>query len=190
MLEAATGQRGVVVEIWAAEAIAAGSGTTITVTLNSSVTSICSAAQYSGVGAIFATNGQGGGSASTANPTFTRTTLDTNNSIVAMYGVSNGTASTAASGTNLRESVSISGAPAMAAALAWRWAYEFTTSARAATFAWAAVALTAPYLFNSFTVYPEIPGALAVMVICPLPGVRVTGEIAPPRCPREVQNLY
>jgi uncharacterized membrane protein YeaQ/YmgE (transglycosylase-associated protein family) len=53
---------------------------------------------------------------------------------------------------------------AVAAALLWRWAREITGSMRAATFAWAAAALTAPFLFNSFTVYPEIPAALAVMV--------------------------
>ncbi len=53
---------------------------------------------------------------------------------------------------------------ALAAVLLWRWAREITGSEDAATFAWAAVALTAPYLFTSFTVYPEIPGALAVMV--------------------------
>lgn len=52
---------------------------------------------------------------------------------------------------------------ALAAALLWQWARAFTGSVSAATFAWAAAALTAPYLFNSFTVYPEIPGALAVM---------------------------
>lgn len=53
---------------------------------------------------------------------------------------------------------------AAASMLLWQWARETTGSASAATFAWAALALTAPYLFNSFTVYPEIPGALAVMV--------------------------
>jgi hypothetical protein len=53
---------------------------------------------------------------------------------------------------------------ALAAALMWGWARDVTGSASAATFAWAASALTAPFLFNSFTVYPEIPGALAVMV--------------------------
>lgn len=53
----------------------------------------------------------------------------------------------------------------LAAVLLWRWAYETTGSMSAATFAWAATSLTAPYLFNSFTVYPEIPGALAVMVV-------------------------
>jgi hypothetical protein len=53
---------------------------------------------------------------------------------------------------------------ALAAALLWQWAREITGSVGAATFAWAAAALTAPFLFNSFTVYPEIPAALAVMV--------------------------
>jgi hypothetical protein len=53
---------------------------------------------------------------------------------------------------------------ALAAALLWQRAREVTGSAGAATFAWTAVALTAPFLFNSATIYPEIPGALAVMV--------------------------
>ena len=53
---------------------------------------------------------------------------------------------------------------ALAAALLWKRARDVTGSAGAATFAWASVALTAPFLFNSVTVYPEIPGALAVMI--------------------------
>lgn len=53
---------------------------------------------------------------------------------------------------------------ALAATLLWVRAREITGSTEAATFAWAAAALTTPFLFNSFTVYPEIPGALAVMV--------------------------
>jgi hypothetical protein len=53
---------------------------------------------------------------------------------------------------------------ALAATLLWMRARDVTGSTEAATFAWAAAALTAPFLFNSFTVYPEIPGALAVMV--------------------------
>jgi hypothetical protein len=52
---------------------------------------------------------------------------------------------------------------ALAATLLWRWARDITGSPGAATFAWAATALTAPYLFNSFTVYPEVPAALAVI---------------------------
>jgi len=51
---------------------------------------------------------------------------------------------------------------ALAATLLWRWARDTTGSVGAATFAWAATALTAPFLFNSFAVYPEVPAALAV----------------------------
>jgi hypothetical protein len=53
---------------------------------------------------------------------------------------------------------------AVAAGVLWQCARDMTGSTGAATFAWAAVALTTPYLFNSFTVYPEIPAALAVIV--------------------------
>ena len=53
---------------------------------------------------------------------------------------------------------------AAAATLLWRWAREITGSDAAAIFAWAAVAPTAPFLFNSFAVYPEIPAALAVLI--------------------------
>ena len=53
---------------------------------------------------------------------------------------------------------------ALAATLLWQWMRAITGSVSAATFGWAAAALTGPFLFNSFTVYPEIPGALAVMV--------------------------
>lgn len=52
----------------------------------------------------------------------------------------------------------------LAAALAWQWVNATLRSPGAATFGWAAVALSAPFLFNSFTVYPEIAAALAVMV--------------------------
>jgi hypothetical protein len=51
---------------------------------------------------------------------------------------------------------------ALAAALAWRWTVGTINAPGAATFAWAAVALSAPFMFNTFTVYPEIAGALAV----------------------------
>jgi hypothetical protein len=53
---------------------------------------------------------------------------------------------------------------AAASMLLWQWARATTGSAGAATFAWAALALTSPYLFNSFSVYPEIPGSLGVMI--------------------------
>jgi len=51
-----------------------------------------------------------------------------------------------------------------AAALMWLAMTAFTGSSGAATFAWAAVALSSPFLFNAFAVYPEIPAALAVVL--------------------------
>lgn len=53
---------------------------------------------------------------------------------------------------------------ATAAAIAWWWTMGAVNTAGAATFAWAAVAGSAPFLFNTFTVYPEIVAALAVMI--------------------------
>lgn len=53
---------------------------------------------------------------------------------------------------------------ATTAAMLWLWTLTLTGSTSAATFAWGAVALSAPYVFNSFTVYPEIPAALCVMI--------------------------
>jgi hypothetical protein len=52
---------------------------------------------------------------------------------------------------------------AIAAAIAWRWTVATLNAPGAATFAWAAVALTAPFLLNSFAVYPEIAAGLAVI---------------------------
>jgi hypothetical protein len=53
---------------------------------------------------------------------------------------------------------------ALAVAIAWRWALASLNAPGATTFAWAAIALTAPYLLNTFTVYPEIAAGLAVIV--------------------------
>lgn len=53
---------------------------------------------------------------------------------------------------------------AAAAGLMWRWVATATGSRGAATFAWAVIVGSAPFLFNSFTVYPEIAAGLAVMV--------------------------
>lgn len=53
---------------------------------------------------------------------------------------------------------------AAAATLAWWWTMGALNAPGAATFAWAAIACSAPFLFNTFTVYPEIAAALAVMV--------------------------
>ena len=52
---------------------------------------------------------------------------------------------------------------ALAAAIAWRWTVATLNAPGAATFAWAAIGLSAPFLFNTFTIYPEIGAALAVM---------------------------
>lgn len=56
---------------------------------------------------------------------------------------------------------------AIASALAWRRAFE-TSGAGPATFAVAAVVATAPFLFNAFAIYPEIPAALVVMLLLDL----------------------
>ncbi len=52
---------------------------------------------------------------------------------------------------------------ALAASIAWRWTVRTLNAPGAATFAWAAIALSAPFMFNTFTVYPEIAAGLAVM---------------------------
>jgi len=51
---------------------------------------------------------------------------------------------------------------AIAAALMWRTTLASTNALGASTFAWASVVATAPFLFNAFAIYPEIPAALAV----------------------------
>jgi hypothetical protein len=51
-----------------------------------------------------------------------------------------------------------------AAAVAWRWTVRMLNAPGAATFAWAAIALSAPFMFNSFTIYPEIAAAAAVVI--------------------------
>jgi hypothetical protein len=52
---------------------------------------------------------------------------------------------------------------AMGAALVWRTGWRITGDAGAAWAGWAAVALTAPFLFHSFTLYPDGPAAALVM---------------------------
>jgi hypothetical protein len=56
------------------------------------------------------------------------------------------------------------GFAAVSAALMWRFTAGLTGGPGAATFAWSAIALTTPFLFNTFTVYPEIVAALAVVI--------------------------
>ena len=53
---------------------------------------------------------------------------------------------------------------ALALTIAWRWAVATLNAPGAATFAWAAIALSAPFTFNTFTIYPEIAAAFAVIV--------------------------
>ncbi len=53
---------------------------------------------------------------------------------------------------------------AAAAAAAWGLARRVSGSAEAATLAWAGVALSVPFVFNAFSVYPEIVGALLVLL--------------------------
>ena len=60
---------------------------------------------------------------------------------------------------------------ALAAAIMWRSAARVINDAGAATFGWAAVVATAPFLFNSFAIYPEIPAAVAVAVAFTLTAV-------------------
>ena len=50
-----------------------------------------------------------------------------------------------------------------AAAGLWLAALRLTGSARAATLAWVGAAASAPFVFNSITVYPEIPAAACAM---------------------------
>ena len=53
---------------------------------------------------------------------------------------------------------------ATAATLAWRLALRITNAPGATTFAWLAIAASAPFLLNSFVVFPEITAGLAVMI--------------------------
>jgi hypothetical protein len=48
--------------------------------------------------------------------------------------------------------------------LAWIAAWRTTGDAAAAWFGWAAVSLSVPFAFHSFVVYPDAPGAVAVML--------------------------
>ena len=52
---------------------------------------------------------------------------------------------------------------AAGAALAWRAAFEVTKDVAAAWVGWAAVALSAPFFFQAFTVFPDAPAAVIVM---------------------------
>jgi hypothetical protein len=49
--------------------------------------------------------------------------------------------------------------------LAWRAAYRLTGDAGSAWIGWAAVALSIPFFFQAFTIYPDGPAALLVLVV-------------------------
>ncbi|HEY8551023.1 MAG TPA: hypothetical protein VIL35_13790 [Vicinamibacterales bacterium] len=51
----------------------------------------------------------------------------------------------------------------LAATLAWRIAARLIDR-RSATFGWLACAFTAPWIYNSFAVYPEVPAGLCVLI--------------------------
>ena len=54
-------------------------------------------------------------------------------------------------------------ASALATSLAWRLAFKVTGSAAAAWFGWAAVTTAAPFVLETYTVYPDGLGAIAVL---------------------------
>ncbi len=53
---------------------------------------------------------------------------------------------------------------AWATALTWMATWRVTSDAAASWFGWATAALSAPFFFQSFVVYPDAPGAALVMV--------------------------
>lgn len=59
--------------------------------------------------------------------------------------------------------VTIAVIAALTALLAWRLAFRLTSSASAAWVGVAAVLLTTPYFFHTFTIYPEVIGGLCVL---------------------------
>lgn len=72
---------------------------------------------------------------------------------------------------------------ATAATVMWRWVVALTASVGAPTLAWAAIVLSAPFLINAFTIYPEVPAALVVALAIVLtlratPGVRPWHDVA------------
>jgi hypothetical protein len=54
---------------------------------------------------------------------------------------------------------------ALATALTWTAVWRVMRQAAASWFGWAAVALTAPFFFQAFTMYPDGPGGALLMVI-------------------------
>lgn len=72
---------------------------------------------------------------------------------------------------------------ATAATIVWRWALATTGALGTVTLAWAAIVLSSPYLINAFTIYPEVPAALAVAIglalaLRPRPDARPWHDVA------------
>ncbi len=72
---------------------------------------------------------------------------------------------------------------ATAAAVVWRWVVALTGALGTPTLAWAAIVLSAPFLINAFTIYPEVPAALVValalvLTLRPTPGGRTWHDLA------------
>lgn len=53
---------------------------------------------------------------------------------------------------------------ALTSVIGWRFARDLTGDEGAATLAWFAITFSVPFVFNAFSVYPEIVGALLVLV--------------------------
>lgn len=71
---------------------------------------------------------------------------------------------------------------ATAAAVMWRWVVALTGALGTPTLAWAAIVLSAPFLINAFTIYPEVPAALVVAVavaltLSPTAGARLWQDL-------------
>ncbi len=67
---------------------------------------------------------------------------------------------------------------ATAATLMWRWAVALAGTLGTPTLAWAAITLSAPFLVNAVTIYPEVPAALVVALAIVL-ALRVTPDARP-----------
>ncbi len=70
---------------------------------------------------------------------------------------------------------------AVSAAIMWRFTADAVNAPGAAAFAWSAIALTTPFLFSTFTVYPEIVAGFAAVVAFTL---SVSTTAAPARLTR------
>lgn len=100
----------------------------------------------------------------TLRPDFLRRGLDREIYSIHLPGVSVLVAPAFAAGGYPLARLWLGAVSAAASAVAWRVACVAAGSASAAWFAWAATALTTPFLFLAFTVYPDGPGSACVIV--------------------------